>query len=606
MSKHRKGRPHNYGRVKRDILPGRTFTSLDRPHKETPSIEEIGPRLPDDGTLLRDIPGSRFKKGDRIDRTNVREIGDALAQTPELRAIMNRYSDAEKLAAMEKLAKEFGGAGGDQLLDAFFAERPIGTVAESKHPNIKPGDTVHELTREELTKASPALALARDLMTADALLGTDSSTGDPRQIAVGFYLSLLRSIALDGGIGFQGLAIRGGDKYPECMEARRIDLAALDAMHNSIHASGPMTPKEHKQFLEMLHDYMGGLVFAKLREARIFQFKPRDYQTLYHLADVYTTMGAGYRWVPGSAAKRVPREEAEKVAVYTAKEGIAVPFPEKLPFSSCYFAWGTGVRPSRTLCHHYALKEDHFNLVMATLVSDDGWVWTFILKGNGQGEIGVGKNGQIMGGEPVVFLERIGHPSGKHTADGHEHSPLLNPGWCVPYTFAPWIVTYAVASIDRNDSLTRVQPGKLSERATFKTTFKRTRQQFLPPPYYTVIVQPSTYEEMEHQIESQPRDWSHRWDVRGHYGHRIMRGTLPLDPKLVYQLQKRKYEIFHALNRPSSEALAFLMRRRVLPPRDGEWLAYLRFHRDAFIKGPLDRPYIPSVHKLKGGVPEVV
>ena len=50
--------------------------------------------------------------------------------------------------------------------------------------------------------------------------------------------------------------------------------------------------------------------------------------------------------------------------------------------------------------------------------------------------------------------------------------------------------------------------------------------------------------------------------------------------------------------------MAFLQRRRVAQPAAGEWLAYMKFRREAFIKGPVDKPYLPSIHMLRGGVPE--
>jgi hypothetical protein len=40
------------------------------------------------------------------------------------------------------------------------------------------------------------------------------------------------------------------------------------------------------------------------------------------------------------------------------------------------------------------------------------------------------------------------------------------------------------------------------------------------------------------------------------------------------------------------KALAFLQRRRVAQPAAGEWLAYMKFRREAFIKGPADKPYL--------------
>lgn len=433
---------------------------------------------------------------------------------------------------------------------------------------------------------------------------------DPRQVAVQFYLSMLASCVSDG-INLQAASNQFGQPYPQC--AQHWPIAHM-AVHNMEHsASEPLDDDDKKTLTEMLNTYIGRMFFRQLKAARIFQFKQRDFGAVYHLADMHVTNACGYKWVPGDRKPNVPEEEARRVAEYTVEEGLKVPFPEKLPFSSCYLAWGTGVVPSRVQCFQYGLDPNNLNLIMGTLIDELGWAFTIVLKGKAD-TVGfaISHDQRILGGmRALVILERIGESVHAHEQHVHidgtkgDHERMLNAGWVLPYSLAPWMIVYAIDSVDHNDSLIRVQPGLLKERMRFMQFSKRTKQRFVPAPYYTVLIQPTTYDEIETRIKSRPKAWSHQWDVRGHYGHKVMRGTLPIDPKLIHQLHKRKYEIFHALNRPHGEALALLMRKRVMPPREGEWLAYLKFHRDAFIKGPKDKPYIPSVHKLKRGLPEI-
>lgn len=456
---------------------------------------------------------------------------------------------------------------------------------------------------------------------------------DPRQVAVQFYLALLASCARGGGIHLMAARNRVGEEYPKCISHRGIVHDAVHKFEDTLKTNplpeGPLKEKDKEDVSSLLNYYIGSKFYKYLKDARIFQFKARDFNALYHIADLYVTTGAGYKWVPADIKKlgKTPHEEAVAVANFTLNEGVKVPYPEKLPFDSCYFAWGTGVQPSYVQAHQYGLDPRNFNLIMGTLVSSTGWAFTIIMKGKAD-TVGfaVGKDQSIIGGmRQLVVVERIGeynyeeHKYHKHADEdaltsrdriildsAMPEERLMPEGWTLPYALAPWMIVYAVDAIDSNDSLIKVQPGTLHERMMFQRFSKQHKKRFMPAPYYTVIVQPTTYEEYEKTVRSRPRKpVDYRFDVRGHYGHKVVRGTLPIDPKLIWQLHKRKYEIFHALNRPHGEALALLMRRRIQPPRENEWLAYLRFRRDNFIKGPKDKPYIPSVRRLKKGLPNV-
>lgn len=122
----------------------------------------------------------------------------------------------------------------------------------------------------------------------------------------------------------------------------------------------------------------------------------------------------------------------------------------------------------------------------------------------------------------------------------------------------------------------------------------------VPPPFYVVHL--STQIVKEHRkslLPSRPRQWQHRWSVRGHTMMRFRRGKLPLVPKLEKILLARKYKIW-TLDSPDPETMLEMGRRNIAPPRVGEWLATLVRWRKDSVKGPQDKPFIPSAHRVSG------
>jgi len=87
--------------------------------------------------------------------------------------------------------------------------------------------------------------------------------------------------------------------------------------------------------------------------------------------------------------------------------------------------------------------------------------------------------------------------------------------------------------------------------------------------------------------------------VIGHDVRRVLRGDLPLTERDIANLRKRKYRIFTRLNPPDADALEVLMRVDELPPAQDEWVAVQKVWRRGYVKGPADKPYVPSVHALR-------
>jgi hypothetical protein len=526
--------------------------------------------------------------------------------------------------AMKKRRKPQGVRAHDSRVDAAIATQTnspvLSTTGIYRDWEKESGPHPAPLSRHELWKQSPALALTQEMMmggnpSVQAKLTARSNVPD-RAIALQYYHSLLAS-CVAGKTRIVLAANATGAEFPQCIEVGSIVHAAVHQMNDVLAKAGApsLTEKETRDFTRIVNEELSSQFYHRLREARLFQFRERDYLRLYKMADVFTTTAVGYKWTPANPEdpfKKAPWEERKKTAEYTCTEGVKVPFPEKLPFDSCYFAWGGGVPPTETQCSMWGFDPNKVNLIMGTLVTESGWAFTLTLRGNSK-TVAIGDKVEMA---HTIILERIGDRGDTSQFQFHidrigdvatdKNIGVMNPGWTLPYGFVPWMVAYTINLIDRMAPLTKVSPHTLKERLLFKALSKRTGHKFLPPPYYPVLIQPSIYEEMEKKIESQAREWSHRWDVRGHYAHKVMRGTLPLDPKVIHNLTKRKYVLYHALNRPSAEVLTILAMRRVLPPREGEWIAHLKSYKKAYVKGPADKPYVPSLHRVRGGVPEVV
>jgi len=530
MSK--KGRPHNYDRIKRDIEKSRQTTALPKKHWQWGG----------------DTPVPTFRAGMMEDAARLKAAMGNKDYHINVRTDEDSKHDSDK-TSWEK-----------QTVDWTHGPKP--TVIQNAAP-------------------------------------------DARQVAVQFYLATLGA-CVSGGILFHAVSNNPQLPFPENAEPRSIISEAVrqSAAIWERDQGKTYSEKERGQVREILAQYMVSLFFSKLKDARIFQFKNYDFEKLYHLADVSTVTAAGYTWQPtGHPLKN--KDEADHVTTQTIKDGAAMPFPEKLPFTNCYLAWGTGAQVPLAVRFMYDIDPDISAVAMGTLLSDDGWAYTIVLKGNKDSVTFAvdTRTGLMQGVRPMVILERIGYTPDQ-IPEKSDHKQLLNPGWCLPFALTPWIVAYAIEAIERNSDSLTVMAHTLKERLAVKGLSKRTNQKFLPAPYYVVTIQPTTYTEIEQRVVSKPKEWSHQWDVSGHWAHRIYTGTLPIDPKLLAKLQKRGYEIIHALHGPSADAVAFLDRRRIPRPRGNQWLAYLKFRRNAYTKGPKDKPYIPSVRRLKGGLPE--
>ena len=119
-----------------------------------------------------------------------------------------------------------------------------------------------------------------------------------------------------------------------------------------------------------------------------------------------------------------------------------------------------------------------------------------------------------------------------------------------------------------------------------------------PDEYYLVDLTSSYMKENRKSIMPKPVAWSHRWDVVGNVASRQFVGQEPMDAVLEKNLTKRGYKILRFGNEPDEDLRSLLESRGIGLPREAEWLAFLSWWRRGHVKGPEDKPHIPSVRAL--------
>ena len=172
-------------------------------------------------------------------------------------------------------------------------------------------------------------------------------------------------------------------------------------------------------------------------------------------------------------------------------------------------------------------------------------------------------------------------------------------GWAMESSGHPWIVPSLIDWINEHRTVIEDSKTFSFKRRVQKLGKSMKLKKLMPPPYYTVYMKDTLIQEVKQWAEPRFRreiEWSHRWTVRGHWMVRVKRGPLPLDAEDEQDLRKRKYKVF-TLDSPDFETWRHLQKRGVKPKRTDEWMAVLISWRKDYVKGPEDKPLIPSVRK---------
>lgn len=335
------------------------------------------------------------------------------------------------------------------------------------------------------------------------------------------------------------------------------------------------------------------LMKTALREAVIFEIPLGLFGSVYRAADIYTcTQVAGLEWYDPDESPAPPEKIRDEMPHYwssVSKAGHHVPFPTKFPFKSVYFGLEPALPLKKNQREFFHCDAYPFASLFGFLITEEGRVWTLIMVADST--------------EPTETtttslhaLQEYGYV--KEKDERRWFAPLTLTPWVLP-ALLEWVNDHKVVSVE-------AVPRTLSYRRAFQRSPAGTKKlkKLVPPPYYAVTMRDQLVEEELGRRWPQPQnpiDWQHRWLVTGHDRIRVRRGPLPLDPKIEKDLLKprsggRRYHIFRD-SHPMGDLAKELWRRGVKPKRDDEWMAVLVSRVKDYVKGPDDKPLIPSTRR---------
>ena len=281
---------------------------------------------------------------------------------------------------------------------------------------------------------------------------------------------------------------------------------------------------------------------------------------------------------------QLPEGDYEKIVSAHEDYGVRWPFPEKLPFDSCFFSFGSKLNLSYSPeALHARVRPAELGTLCVRRVSLLGYLVAW------EGE----KSFVFTALEFEPVDARSVH--GSEIDDGRLRETTVglvktyeDGEWLQPMSLDPWIVTMLVGAINDHKHIVTSYAATLSSRMAKKAAEKRARRELpLPAPFYAVDLRDEFIAPPRHKTNTssgRPVEWSHRWDVRGHECVRVERGQLPVNPKEVEKLQKRGYRIYEGMTLEAGDG-ARLLARGVRGPGPGEWIAVLSYWRDSFVKG---------------------
>lgn len=294
-------------------------------------------------------------------------------------------------------------------------------------------------------------------------------------------------------------------------------------------------------------------------------------------------------------------EDTERMLSAYEDYGVHWPFPDPLPFDSCFFCFGRRLNLAyspvalHTRVHPSSLQEIGVSSVylLGYLVAWEGdvpFVFTALQFGEGDGMSAIDPvTGRVQPGATVGLIR---------TYEDEQ--------WTQPMSLDPWVLGMLVRAINEHKNIIDNFGPTLGSKMARKKASKGLKQLLpLPAPFYMVNLKDELIAAPLKKPKfpvGRPTEWTHRWDVRGHECVRIERGLLPTEPRELARLKKRGYRIYEGMSLNAEDA-GRLLKRGVRAPGPQEWIAVLSYWRDSCVKGPEDKPYIPAARIEPEGRP---
>jgi hypothetical protein len=310
-------------------------------------------------------------------------------------------------------------------------------------------------------------------------------------------------------------------------------------------------------------------VWPALRDAIIFELPPIAYLTLYNEFFRYIAHVAKLDPKLPFDKQTKKRQERTRGIISAAADA---PFPEKMPFPACFFAYGGGV-PDPAMRESFETLGREVGNLHGHLVTADGLVASF------------------------RHTRALNQSAIQTTID---RDPGKTSKWNLPHMLTPWIINSLVEYVNEHKVL--IQQGKngLAQQMLVKKTAKTLNIKApIPPAFYVVEMKDELIRQQAATRASAIKrhiDWQHRWMVRGHDCIKFERGPLPISEEHEQELVERGYKVF-TVTQPDAPLFTALAKRGVPPKGTNEWIAVLSYWRESFTKGPEDKPLIESTRR---------
>lgn len=328
-----------------------------------------------------------------------------------------------------------------------------------------------------------------------------------------------------------------------------------------------------------------GQMYNLLRKAKIFEITPESYNELHIQVDKHVTEVIAHLKFhdPRDAKVDVPVEEGILLHNRQAEACERLPFPDKLPFDTCWFAMTGGIYLSDFQAETRSLNPGEKYMLVGIIADADG------------------EHHEILIQRRNVDHEDIQEMT-LHIVTHHvEELAMWNHKLCM----APFVLHGIVDCInDHQTTILSQRKPSMHTLSTFKNKMgDLSVKQVAPPPFYTVYLRDKVIHEVISgykggMLRAKP---SHRFDVRGHWCFKVHRGSMPMDAEMELHLDNLNYSIYkdRTLDDWAKDALS---ERNISPPQSGEWIALKRFWKKSYIKGPDDAQYVPSARRATNGI----
>ena len=319
------------------------------------------------------------------------------------------------------------------------------------------------------------------------------------------------------------------------------------------------------------------IAWLLLQRARLFVIGPEQYAKMHYAADRYTTINLAGLDFDAEYDPEVDGKDSNLLKVYK-EVGPHLPFPNPIPFDACFLAYGQHLPLSDIMRYARIHNTDELQIEKAWLFGHVlGWVGD-----KAYAFTAIGLAGPRINGRQIGFVTTYN--------DGE---------WYQPMSLDPWVIPALIELINEHKKVVTEHPVTLGMKLDHKKQIKRNKVTVpAPKPYYTLVLRDELIDQsIKKTAVSKVVEWNHRWDVRGHESVRVMRGPLPIDPKLEQKLKKREYRVYVLAHMPG-EDLERLAKRKVSPPMRDEWMAIKSYWVDPYVKGPENKPYIPAMRTM--------